>query len=832
VVAVQFWVKAGSRTESDREAGITHVMEHMIFKGTPTRGLGQVAWEVEALGGQINAYTSLDYTVYHVVIASRYARAGLEVLTDAVRHPLFDAEELEREKKVVLEELRMRDDRPAGKLQNAMFAQAFRVHPYRRPIIGFPETVASFTREDLLEYARRLYVPENITLIMTGDLDPADTMKDVRRLLEDWAPRASQGPAIQAEPPQREFRAVELREEASEAHMELAFPIPGASHEDTPALDLLAIILGEGESSRLQRTIRSVKGLVHSIGAYAYTPLDPGLFTLQAALDPEKFHSAAEEILNETFRLREEPVGPEELDKARITIEADLVRGKEAMQGKARVLGQFQLIHGGVHKEGEYLEAIRQVSPADVQRVARDYLKPERLNAVVLLPKETPVRAEPSQLNDLAQKVFAAQSVSHTGPVPAYRERAVHKEVLDNGLILLVKETHEVPTVAIQASFLAGSRFESRENAGISAVLTKMLTKGTRNRSAQQLAKEVESMGGSLEGFSGRNSVGVKAEFLSRFFPQAMEYLADVLLHSTMDPEELEKERPRLLAAVRREQDQPTQFAFQLFASTLFRVHPYGLRRGGTEESIAALQRSDLQAYYRRVILPENGVLAIVGDVSVEEASRWAKRYMGAWRAGRFSPVVVPQEPALEEIRIARQDSPRQQVHVVLGFPGATLGGADQCPLQVLDTVLSGQGGRLFKELRDRQGLAYTVTSFSQLGLDPGYFGTYIATSPENLTRAIEGLKEELQRTSREIISPEELERAKRHIVGSYEIGQQTHSSQAMTMALDERYGLGFDYGTRYLQAIQSVTQEDVLRVAKKYIRMDRYVLAIVGPDS
>ncbi len=830
VVAIQYWVKAGSRTESDREAGITHLIEHMIFKGTPSRPVGEVARAIEAVGGVINAYTSLDYTVYHVTIASRYALLGLETLTDAVRNPLFDQSELELEKKVVLEEIRSGEDRPAVRLHRGLFAKVYEVHPYRRPIIGFPETVSSFSRQDLMEYVRRLYVPQNVILIVAGDVERDAILFEVRRLLEDWSPSPPEAPTPVAEPTQERMRTLVMREEASEAHMLLAFPVPAVTHEDVPAIDLLAMILGEGKSSRLERTVRSERGLVYSIGASSYTPQDPGVFLVHAAMDPQRLREALPVILEQVFRLGRERVLQAELETARINVEAGLVRAKETMEGKARIMGQFQLLYGDLRQEQAYIEAIQRVTLADMERVARTYLRPERLTVAVLLPAASAVEVSPSEMERLAQEAFSGPAVD-PGKQGGTGGDAVHREVLENGLTVLVKESHDAPTVSIRAVFLGGTRYETPANAGIGALFSQMLTRGTKLRSAEKLARDVESLGGSLQGFSGRNSLGLNADFLSRFFQQAMEILSDVLLEPSFDPQELEKERTLALAALRREQDQPSSMVFRLFAETLYRVHPYGLRRLGTVESIQALGREDLQRMHRELLQPENCVLAIVGDVSVEEALRWSRRYLGQWRGGGFRPPNVPQEPPLRGIRVVRHPLPKQQTHIVLGFPGTTLQGADRFPLEVLDAVLSGQGGRLFRELRDRQGLAYSVTSFSQVGLDPGYFGTYIATSPENVEAAIQGLKNELERVGTGDITEEELERAKRYVIGTYEIGQQGHAAQAMTMGLDERYGLGFDFGKRFVRAIEGVTREDVVRVARKYIRMDGYVLAIVGPE-
>jgi zinc protease len=597
-------------------------------------------------------------------------------------------------------------------------------------------------------------------------------------------------------------------------------------------LDLLALILGIGDSSRLERRIRSEKGLVYSVGSYAYTPMEPGLFLIQATLDPRHLDAALGEILKEGFRIGRQGVASAELEKARINVEADFLQGKETMQGKARNLGYFQIVFGDIHQEKVYLEAIRRVTPEDIQRVARRYLTEDRLTVALLIPEDTPVEIPTSHLESIAREALGEAARQPRGSDEGRGTPRVHREVLENGLKLLVKEERGVPTVSIQAVFLGGSRFERPENAGVSAFLARLLTRGTRSRSADQLALEEESMAGALSGYSGRNSVGAKAEFMSRFFPQAMELLSDVLLNPAFDPDEMEKERDLLLAAVRREKDQPTRLAFQIFRQTLFGKHPYGFRQSGTEQSLKALTRKDIQAFYERVILPDNGVVAIVGDVTIEEARQWTRRYLGGWAGSAFRMPTIPQEPPLLEPRIVRRASPKQQVHILLGFPGTKIGAPDQYPLEILDTVLSGQGGRLFRELRDREGLAYSVTSFSQVGLDPGYFGTYIGTAPRNLDRAVEGLKRELKRVTQEEIRPEELDRAKQYIVGRYEIGLQTHAAQALTMALDERYGLGFDYGSRYIRRIQDVTREDVLRAARKYIHSDRYVLVMVGPPQ
>ncbi|MEJ5375196.1 MAG: pitrilysin family protein [bacterium] len=828
VAAIQYWVRAGSRTETHRQAGITHLIEHMIFKGTQKRKPGELAWEIESLGGTINAYTTPDYTVYHVSIASRFAWEGLELLTDAIQNASLDSSELEQEKRVVLEEIRMGEDRPQVKLQKALFAEAFKVHPYGRPVIGYPETVSSFMREDLLAYVEKLYVPANMTLILAGDLETGIALQWARKLWEGWDRPQAEAPQVKQEPQQETLRTVLLRKEVSEAHLRLAFPIPEASHPDVPALDVLAMILGDGESSRLEQRLRVQSGLVYTVGADSYTPLDPGLFIIHASLDPVNLNSAIRLVFEELEKVKAMGVSPSELEKARLQVEANLIHARETMSGRARVLGQFLMLQGDISKEKEYLEAVGKVGSEEIRRVALKYLCGKKLTAALLLPQESHKEMDQQALKELLEQ--ASEQKIHRAQPETSPALSVHREVLPNGLTLLVRESHQVPTVAIRAVFLGGSRFETPQTAGLSKVVAHMLTRGTQSRSAQDLAQEVEAMAGSLEGFSGRNTFGVQADFLSRFFPQAMELLSDVIMNPTFPEQELERERPRLIASVRREKDQPTAQVMRIFAQTLFRVHPYGLRQHGTEESLGALKRDDLKAFASRWLVPNNGVISIAGDVSLHEARKWVQRFMGGWRSAEFVPPPVPQEPALEQVRQVRQEAPLQQVHVVLGFPGTTLQSPERFALEVLDNVLSGQGGRLFKELRDRQGLAYSVTSFSQVGLDPGYFGTYIATAPQNLERALEGLRKELQEVTRQEISPEELQRAKNNIVGTYEISQQTNAARAMSMALDERYGLGHDFGEKYPRLIQEVTAQQVLEAARNYLNLDRCVTVILGP--
>jgi zinc protease len=357
-----------------------------------------------------------------------------------------------------------------------------------------------------------------------------------------------------------------------------------------------------------------------------------------------------------------------------------------------------------------------------------------------------------------------------------------------------------------------------------------MLTRGTNTRTAEQIASTVDSWAGTLSGFSGRNSFGVSAEFLSKDLYPGLELLSDVLLNSSFPEPEIEKVRKDILADIRAKKDSPTAQLFELFNKTLFKIHPYRHPRTGTEKSIGAIKRSDLINWYRSHSLPSNFVLAIAGDVHKDQLVPHIKALFGNHVAPSEHPPEIRPEPPLTEIREAHLQIPKAQVHLVLGYLGTSLKSMDNAPMALLETALSGQGGRLFFELRDKRSLAYSIAAFRRPGLETGTFGVYMACDPSKLSDAKEGIFSELEKVRKEGLSEKELEGAKKYLLGNLKIGLQTNESQAMRMALDELYGLGYGYLNQYIRDIEAVTLNDIKRAANKIIVPNKFVFVTIGP--
>ncbi len=845
VVALQAWVKTGSADEPEELAGISHLIEHMLFKGTESRELGEIAREIEGKGGDINAYTSFDQAVYHLVIASRYLETGLSVLTDALQHSTFDPEELEKEKEVILEEIRRAEDIPEIKLSRNLFALSYQYHPYGRPILGYQKTVAGLSRKEVWEFYKKWYQPGNTSLIIAGDFNTGEVLPKIKEAFQNWIaplPAETTRPARASEPGQNKLRISILRENVKESFLDLAFHIPSISGEDLYAVDILSTLLGEGESSRLYQQVKAEQELVNSISAYAYTPKDPGLLLISSTLEKVQVEKALAQIITTIYRLKYDEIPSSELEKAKINLESQFIYQGETAQGQARQLGFYETVAGDLSFKEKYLKGIRSVDPEELKKVARKYLNNSNLSIGLLLPEGEPPLDENRIISLIEQTQSAIDEQAKPQKINSQRteeveadnpgKEGVTKIVLNNGMTLLIKEDHSSPIIALRAVFLGGLRFEDEEHNGIYNFIAEMLTMGTKSRSAREIAEQIDRMAGRIGGFSGRNSFGLSALFLSRFFEPGLELFADIILNPTFDQAELEKRRKDILAAIKNREDDLIQLTFDLFTRTLYKKHPYRMIPLGTKDSIERLDRNALVEFYQSSAVPENLVLAVVGDIKAKEAEEKIGGYFQNFRGNQFSPPSVPLPLPLRKTRSSIKYLEKAQAHIILGFLGTTIDSADRYPLEVLNTVLSGQGGRLFLELRDKESLAYVVFSFSLEGLEPGFLGVYLACQPDKLDQAISGIKRELKRIQEEKLSPDELERAKNYLVGSYEIGLQRNSALATELAFNERYGLGWDYYKKYPGLILEVSAEDVLRVAKKYIQLDRYALTVIRPEK
>jgi len=842
VAAAAVWVNVGSADESAAEAGLAHLHEHMIFKGTGRRGVGQIAREIEGAGGEINAFTSYDQTCYYLTLGRDEAKLGLDILADAVNHAAFDAGELRKEVQVILDEIRLYRDLPHYHISENCWRKAFARHPYGKPILGSPEVLQNLRRRDVLRFFGKYYRPENMVLAVTGDFEPAPIQRLIGRLFGGAAAGSVCRPPRPAEPRQREFRGLALSDAVQQTHLYFAWHGVAWDQPLAAELDLLSIILGQGDSSRLHHRIQSMKGLVHDVSASSFAAGDPGLFCIEAVTDPELLKDAYRAVLAEVYRLRTEPVREEELARAKRNIEAAFIGKPETAGGIGYALGYSVALTGDVHLERDYLARVMAADREGLRRAANTFLDHRNLTAAVLSPngRKTTVR----ELEGWSAEIFRrpAAEVKKPGRTKTWpatrlqgeagRRGRLKKALLGNGIRVVVQESAHAPIVSLRTAMLGGLRYEAAGQDGLGHLTASLLSRGTRDKSALAFARQVEGMAGNLHGISGHNSIGIAADFLSRDFARGLDLVAEAMLTPAFRTAEFKRKRAETIGRLRERHDNPSYVVREIFARSLYPDHPYGRALLGAEETLANLSSRDAATYWKNLLRPENIVIGVAGDVCFERTVEHLERAFGALPARGFEPLALPSPKPPAKIVVTGRAMSKEQTHILVGFLGCRIGQADEWPLQVLNAVLTGQGGRLFLELRDRRHLAYSVYSFHREGIERGSFGVYIATGHHTAETALTALLEELRRVVRQPPRQREIERAKRYLIGSQQLDLQTADSIALTMSLNELLGPGYREHRRLAEKIRAVTPAQVAQAAAKYLTLNRMVIAQVGEGA
>jgi zinc protease len=634
-----------------------------------------------------------------------------------------------------------------------------------------------------------------------------------------------------------------------EAKVALGLPIPGLTHADVPALDLLAAVLGQGASSRLENNVRRTAALASDIRAAAFTPADAGVFGVFAMTAPHQITDLVGAVTHEIARLTQDAISPREVEKARAVLLSDGVYSEETVDGVARKLGYYGLHAKDENFERHYLAALVTADPAELRAVARRYLKPSALTVAAVVPDpaiaqyaaRVPWVAGRGEKRHVLHDVLEARvrsAVERAAPrSPARGARSASAvgtivRELPDGDTIIVKPSADSKIVAARVAFLGGVRHEPKESAGLASLLASGLTRGTASRTAQEIAAEMDALASSIAGFSGRNTFGIYGEFLARNFTEGFSLLAECLRAPSLPEEEIERERQIQIDDIRAGRDDLEQQVFELFHGALFGAHPYSRSILGTEDTVRAITRDALRGHLDRTTSAGRMVIAVVGGADPDDvmdfvrhklvsrrAANGRAREPKAWRPGRRP-------------RQVGKSVEKEQSHVVLGFPGTTVAATDRHAVEVLTEMLGGHGGRLFAGVRETRGLAYAVSAASMEGIEPGYLALYAATAPGQERLVVEAMLEETAKLAARGPSRAELGRVKSHLLGSRAIAGQRASARAAAAALGYLYGLGPDSDEAYPAEMRAVKSADVVEAARRYLDTRHAVLAVVGPGS
>jgi zinc protease len=835
VVAVVTYVKAGYFDETDDQVGVAHVLEHMFFKGTPTRGVGAIAKATMSSGGYLNASTIYDHTSYYTVLPASRLADGLAIQADAYANSVIDPSELGKELEVIIQEVKRKLDTASAVATETLYAVMYDRHRIRRWRMGQPDALRTFNQALLMDFYRTYYRPENTILSVVGDIDPDGAL----RLIEAEYGGLSAGPVPRdrgpAEGGSAGLRYREWAGDIGQTQMVFGWRTPETMHPDTPALDVAATVLGSGRGSRLYRAVRD-RQLASSISAYNYTPTDLGVFVIHADMPPDRTVDAARAVWAQVDDLRTRGARPAEVERAQRMFEAQWARRAESMESQANHLAEWEALGGWALGE-QYLDRIRAISADEVTDVVRRHVDPGSTTTVIYRPNGAEAVATDglgfvAKLNGRGSAPLAAVAGATGGDIRRGRPEFVREEAMvrvyrtARGVPILVRRKAGAQITHLGAYLLGGARDEPAEEAGLTLLMTRTAVKGTAHRTADEIAIDGEYLGGSVGSSVGAEQFGWGISVPTARASEAVALLADVVQWPTFPGAALETERTVALADVVALRDDMYRYPVRLATAAAFEGHPYGVGTLGTDATLRAITVDAARDWHARRVLGGSPVLAAVGDVDPDAMAEMMAGAFEALIAGAVVPAACPAWPAMGRDVVEQRE--KAQTALAMAFPGPARSDEARTAAQLIATMASGLGGRFFDELRDRRSLAYTVQAFASERALAGMFVGYIATSPAREVEARAGLLAEFERLRVEPVFEDELRRAQTYSIGAHAIRRQSGGAILGEMIDAWWFGRGLDEMDEYEARVLAVTPAVVQEVAQRYFDPARVIEGIV----
>ncbi len=858
VISVQVWYRVGSQNEKQGITGISHQLEHLMFKGTKERPI-QFGRLFSALGSNSNAFTSYDMTAYFGTTGSDKLDAMLMLEADRMVNTVAGEKELKSERTVVLSELDGGNNSPGTRLYREVMLAAYPDSSYGWPVIGYRPEVENYTVEDIQNYYRTFYRPDNATLVIVGNFETQATLKKVREIYGAIASPPKPKVLITAEkqqtkpkPPQPKStqKPILLKEPGSVPFLQAVYPnLPNVDGDDVAAIDVMDSVLTSGRSSRFYQALVET-GLASSVGGSSSTQIGTGWYFVSATPTAGK---SLEEldllILDEIDKLQTQPIMPEELERAKVGMRASYILGNRDINSQAIQIGFNQTVAKDYRYSDRYLQAVDKVTIADVKRVAKQYLQRDRRVVGYFEPSVITASAGSTPSNAHSSEAFKPSSPVDPSEVAKYLPDSAliakagvpiavqpDKFTLSNGLKVLLLSDRSTPTVTLVGEINAGAGFDSVEKAGLAGITAQNLTNGTTTKDALTLASRLENLGARLGFSAGRESVGVSAISMAKDLPVVIDQLADLVQNATFPEKEFELNLQRNLLAFKSEMDNPNALARRIFQSTLYpQGHPFNAMK--TEESLKSLKREDLAKFYKTYYRPDNTILTITGDFDPVTVRTLLEEKLGKWEATGKPPKF--QFPKMTNLAKTTEKqvtlAGKTQAITLMGHPSISRSDSQYYPALLLNQVLGGDtlASRLGTEIRDRLGLTYGIYSYFQAGRPPqGAFIVQMQTSGKDTEKAIAATVGLLKDVRDKGITQAEFDVAKKSLINNFSTEFADPDSIASSLLSDEIYGFPVGDFYKFPQRIQSITLEQVNRAAKELLQPDNLLIVSVVPKN
>jgi len=863
IVAVQVWYHVGSKDEDAQRQGFAHMFEHMMFRGTDVLGPEQHFESIRKTGGNCNAYTSFDNTTYVNELPSNQLELALWLEAERMAFLKIDEESFHKERAVVEEERRMGSlNTPYGTVPEKLLPVIFKQHPYQWTPIGQIPHLRAATIDELQQFWDKFYVPTNATLVVVGDVTHADVQSLAQKHF-GWLPKMPSPPRVTIkEPTQTQARTIVIPEKKGPAPiLGLMYRGVPQSHDDALPLEMLMAIIGGGESSRLHKDLVKEKQIAQFAVAGAFSMEDDGIAGAGALIMPWGNRQKVVDALREHIdKVRNEPVTQRELDKVRNQLLSQEVTNALTVESKAGLLGRYEVLEGGADKANERLAKIRAVTTDDLLRVAKAYLVPERETSATVQPElgsiiKSLFGGKGSEVDEGASPVPSptGNRVAKRGGLRADLRRpdafpkeppaaklleavpkfATDESALPNGLRVVVVPNHEVPFVTATLGILNGGWTE--EKTGTASLASQMVTKGSANHTAAELAEELEFNAISLSGAASIDVGSVFASCVIDKFDTAMKLMAEVVRTPIFPEKELEILRQQTLLSLMIQAKTPEYAADRELRQRLFGSHPYSRTPVGEPGDVQALKVDDLKKWWTTFVRPDTSVLYIAGDVVPADAKRTAERYFADWKAEGEKPTTklasIPQPSTTQIFLVDRPGSVQSQIR--LGSLGITRTDPDYFPTVVLSQIFGGSfSSRLNKAIRVEKGLTYGARGGWSAQRFAGSMTISTFTKNPSTAETLKVILGEVERMKASPPEVEEVDSAKSYLVGSFAGNRETPGAVVGDLWLIEYAGLPKDYLSRFLSGVKSTTPQTIHRVAQRLIEENKLSIVVVGESD
>ena len=816
IVTIDTWIKTGSINEDDKNNGVSHFLEHLFFKGTTNHAPGEFDKILETKGAVTNAATSKDFTHYYVTIPSKDFNLAIEMHSDMLLHPLIPRKELEKERKVVIEEIMKDANSPNTMVYDNLINMLYTQHPYKRKVIGKADIISTIHRDQILDYYNKFYSPSNMITVIVGDIDSTTALEKVKQNFNSEYKKP-----VKKSYPKEKILTSQAKtiaySDIQTGYMLIGFRGTDVDDKDSYALDVLATILGDGRSSVFYRTIKEQKQLATSISASNTGFKYDGIFYISATFIPDKCSKLEQTIFDEIKNIQKNGITQEQLKLAQNIIERDTYYARESISNIAGEIGYTFVTTDDIKYYDNYLENIKKVTANDVKNAANKYLGKNKSAVSILLPQS----AKEVKVSNTTAKNLPAKFINENKNTQKYE--------LSNGATLLITPNQANDIIAISI-FSKGGEF-TETIPGTADLTASVLTKGTKKYSSVDFAKTLEDNGIKIVPSVKPDSFMLTVLTTKNEYEKTLELLDEVINNATLDDYEIEKSRADKLNAIKKSKDIPLNIAIDNYKNYIFENTPYSISNSKLEKTLPQIQFDDVRNYYNKAFYPQNVVISINGNIDKDKTIDEFTKIFNNKKGEKFdySKYSIPSLKDGKKITASIKDLKTDWIFMGWQTSGL-LNKKEYATLEVIDSLLgSGMSSRLFKNLRDKDGLAYQLGSQYAPNILKGSFIVYIGTNPQNLDYATKRLQEEVFRLKTEFVGTKELQEAKDKLLGNYIISQETNLDKATTIGWFETSGRGYQFDDEYVKLINSVTESDIIEVANKYFN-NNYVLSIVKP--